>query len=90
MDSFIRGKGGFKRRLDFTLREMRLALGAASAQNDVELREISDMNLCSQQNRQPLLEARTADFETFSHRETPIELRRLSEKSLIDQTTKGF
>ena len=72
------------------MREMRLALGAASAQNDVELREISDMNLCSQQNRQPLLEARIADFETFSHRETPIELRRLSEKSLIDRTTKGF
>lgn len=49
---------------------MRLALVAASAQNDVELKEISDMNLCSQQNRQPLLGARTADFETFSHRVT--------------------
>jgi len=72
------------------LREMRLALGAASAQNDVELKEISDMNLCSQQNRQPLLEARIADFETFSHRETPIELRRLRRRSLVDATIKAF
>ena len=52
MGSIIRGKDSFKRRAGFALGEMRLVLRTASAQNDVELRKISDMNLCPQQIRQ--------------------------------------
>jgi len=52
MGSITRGKGSFKRRSGLALGEMKLVLRAASAQNDVELRKISDMNLCPQQNRQ--------------------------------------
>jgi hypothetical protein len=52
MGSIIRGKASFKGLSGFALGEMRLVLRSASAQNDVELRKISDMNLCPQQNRQ--------------------------------------